>query len=283
MSGNAAAKLARAAAFWQGMPRPQEVIAVNVTVARERISAAEWAVRCDLAAFYRLVDHFQLTDLVFNHITARVPGGDHHVLINRYGLGYNEITASNLVKVDLDGTPIDDPAAEINPAGYIIHSCIHRARADVGCVAHTHSPSAVAVSALASGFMALDQQSLQFHGDVAYHDFEGIAVAAAEQARLVRDLGTKRILLLRHHGLLACGATVPETFRLLYYFERACCLQLHVLATGAPLAPLSPELAAFTARQWREGAAAIGGGDVLTREWPWLLRLLDRKDPRWRD
>lgn len=247
-----------------------------------RTDTAEWEVRCDLAAFYRLVHYFGLSDLVFNHITARVPGPVHHVLINEYGLGYDEITASNLVKVDLDGRIVDGSDGEINPAGYVIHSCIHRARLDVTCIVHTHSRGGAGVGALKMGFVALDQQSLQFHGQVAYHEFEGIAVDAAEQARLVRDLGDKRIMILRNHGLLACGRTIQEAFRLIYYFERACRLQLDVLATRADLSLPSEALAAHTAGQWEDGAAAIGGGTKMTREWPWLLRMLDRQDPSWR-
>lgn len=248
------------------------------------ISEAEWAVRLDLAACYRLVDHFDMTMLVYNHITAKVPGPDKHFLINDYGLTYDEITASNLVKVDLDGNFVDGPAdgREINPAGYVIHSCIHRARDDVTCVLHTHSRAGVAVSCLTEGLVPMEQTGLYFEDRVAYHDYEGLAVDTDEQTRLVADLGAHRAMILRNHGLLACGRSVPEAFRILYYLELACQTQLDVMQTGREISMPSKAVRDHTAEQFNAGVAGINEGSGVTREWPAMLRLLDRKDPSWR-
>jgi len=247
------------------------------------ISEAEWAARVDLAAFYRLVHHYGMSMLVFNHITARVPGPDHHILINEYGLAYDEITPANLVKIDLDGNVVEEGEHEVNRAGYIIHSCVHRARKDVSCVAHTHSRATVAVSCLKEGFTPLNQEGMQFYQRVAYHDYEGLAVYEDEQQRLVANLGDKDILLLRNHGVLVTGRSIAEAFRRLYYFELACRLQMDLLTTGRPYGAPPPEVCEHTRRQFEEGAAAIGTGkDAETREWPAMLRMLDRKDPSWR-
>lgn len=252
----------------------------------DHIPADEWAVRLDLAACYRLVAHFGMADLVYNHITAAVPGsaeaGRKLFLINHYGLRYTEITASNLVKVDLDGNLVDAPeGAEINPAGYVIHACIHAARPDAKCVLHTHSRAGVGVSCLKEGFVPLDQGGLQFLNAIAYHDYEGMAVDTDEQERLVADLGDKNAMILRNHGLLTCGASIPHAFRRMYYLERACQLQMDVLQTGRPINHPAGPVAEHTARQWQSGAAGIGAGEY-TREWPALLRMLDEKDPSWR-
>lgn len=247
------------------------------------IAEAEWRARTDLAAFYRLMHHYGMTMLVYNHITARVPGPEHHILINEFGLAYDEVTPSNLVKIDLDGKVVGGGAHEVNLAGYIIHSCVHRARKDVACVVHTHSRAGIAVSCLAEGLIPMNQEGLQFYGRLAYHEYEGLAVYAEEQERLVANLGDKDAMILRNHGLLATGRTIPEAFRRIYYLEIACRLQLDVMATGRPWAPPPPEVCEHTVRQWDEGAAGIGtGADDATREWPALLRMLDRKDSGWR-
>ncbi len=247
------------------------------------IAAAEWKVRVDLAAAYRLVHHYGLSQFVYNHITARVPGEEGIFLINHYGLAYDEITPSNLVKVDYDGHVVDGSGREINPAGFIIHSCIHRARKDVACVAHTHSRAGVAVSCLDEGLIPLNQEAMQFHSRVAYHDYEGMAVYADEQARLVASLGDKHTLILRNHGLLSTGRSVAEAFRRIFFLEQACRLQMDVLSTGRPFSPPAAAVVEHTAAQWEHGAAGIGTGqDEATREWPALLRMLDRKDPSWR-
>lgn len=257
------------------------IAVVGAETRPKHISEAEWAVRVDLAACYRLVEHFGMTDLVYNHITAKVPGPQKHFLINCYGLRYDEITPSNLVKVDLDGNLIDaEDHAEINPAGYVIHSCVHRAREDVKCVLHTHSRAGVAVSCLKEGLVPMEQGGFMFHDRVAYHDYQGLAVDESEQAQLIADLGDKDVMILRNHGLLTCGRSVPEAFRLVYYLEGACRIQLDAMQTGREI-NLPPEsVREHTARQFAGGAAAIGTAES-TREWPALLRLLDKKDPDW--
>lgn len=247
------------------------------TTGGTRYSAEEWAVRVDLAACYRLVAHFGMADMVYTHITAAVPGPEEHFLINPYGLMFEEVTASSLIRVDLDGNKREDTVFDINPAGFVIHSAVHAARHDVQCVIHTHSRAGCAVSALAEGLVPMDQQSMQFHDRVAYHDAEGFALDADERARLVADLGDGHAMILRNHGLLVAGKSVAHAFRLIYYLERACRLQLDVMATGTEVR-LPPEaVREHTAKQWEAGAAGIGVEE--TREWPALLRMLDRRDP----
>ena len=245
-----------------------------------RYTEAEWAARVELAACYRLIDHFGLTDLVFNHITARVPdapAGEELLLINGFGLHYSEISASNLIKIDVEGNALEETGYPVNRAGYVIHSAIHEARPDLRCIIHTHSRAGCAISALKEGLIPLDQQSFMFHERVAYHDLEGIAVDADEKSRLVRDLGDKNFLILRNHGLLTTGRSVAEAFRGIYYLERACQLQMDVLATGREINPPPPGVAEHVARQVETGAA--GQGSVDTIEWPALVRLMERKDP----
>lgn len=244
-------------------------------------SEAERAMRLDLAAAYRLVRHFGLDDLIYNHITARLPDQTDRYLINPYGPMYHEMTASNLVKIDLAGAIHDDTPHEINPAGYVIHSAVHGARHDAVCVLHTHSHYATLVSTLADGFVPLTQTGFQFHGRVAYHDYEGFALDAEERRRLTADLGERNVLVLRNHGVLTIGRSVAEAFRRLYYFELACRVQIDAMAAGRVRRPPA-EVMERTAQQWDSGAAGIGGGGT-TREWPALLRLLDSLDPSWRD
>lgn len=246
-------------------------------------SEFEWRRRVDLACCYRLVEHFGLSDLVYNHITARLPeeDGKEMFLINGFGLHYDEVKASNLIKVDIDGKPQDKSDYPVNGPGYVIHSAIHRARRDVDCIVHTHSPAGCAVSALADGFVAVDQQSMMFHDRVAYHDLEGIATDLGEQQRLVDDLGDKPVMILRNHGLLACGRSIAEAFRRIYYLERACRLQLQVMQTGAKMSLPSAEVSEHTARQWEDGTAGQGSLDAV--EWPAMVRLMDTKDPSFRD
>lgn len=261
------------------------VVRKETTGKPDHISDAEWAIRLDLAAAYRLVDHYDMTQLVYNHITAKLPGPEKHFLINEYGLMYDEITASNLVKVDLDGTIVDGTAnsREINPAGYVIHSCIHRARDDVKCVLHTHSRAGVAVSCLKEGLIPMEQTGLIFEDRVAYHDYEGLALDEDEQQRLLDDMGDKNTMILRNHGLLTCGRSIPETFRNMYYLERACQTQIDVMATGREINMPSKAVRDHTAAQFNRDEAGIGDGKGNTREWPALLRMLDRKDPSWRN
>lgn len=243
--------------------------------------ADEWAVRVDLAACYRLVAHFGMADMVYTHITAAVPGPEEHFLINPYGLMFDEVTASSLIKVDIEGNKLEDTVFDINPAGYVIHSAVHAARHDVKCVIHTHSRAGCGVSALEDGLVPMDQQSMQFHGRVAYHEAEGFALDKAERERLVADLGDKHVMILRNHGLLAAGKSVGHAFRLIHYLERACRLQLDVMATGAAIHLPPEQVREHTAQQWEAGAAGIGVEEP--REWPALLRMLDRTNPGYWD
>ncbi|MGE0152497.1 MAG: class II aldolase/adducin family protein [Reyranellaceae bacterium] len=245
-----------------------------------RFSEAEWKTRLDLAACYRLVHRFGMTDLIYNHITAKIPGTDHQYLINPYGHYYSEITASSLIRIDLDGNILDDTPYEINPAGYVIHSAIHGGRPDIQCVIHTHSRAGTVVSALEEGLIPIAQGGFQFYNRVAYHNYEGFAVDENERKSLVADLGRRSVMILRNHGVLTCGRSVSEAFRLMYYLEQACRLQIEMMATGGRLRLPPAEVMEHTAQQWEGGAANIG--TVESREWPALLRLLDKDDPSWR-
>ncbi len=206
------------------------------TIPLAHCSTAEWQIRLELAAAYRMIHHKGWDSLIFNHITARVPGDEEHFLINNFGLRYDEITASNLIKVDLDGNVVDgDGSEQVNVAGYVIHSAIHGARGDVVCALHTHGPAATAVSCLEQGYMFINQDSMQLAGQIAYHDFEGIAINEGERERLVADLGSKGVLFLRNHGALTVGRSVGEAFVLMWLLEHTCKIQLSVMATGAPI------------------------------------------------
>lgn len=244
----------------------------------------ERQVRVELAACYRLVARYGMTDLIYNHITARVPGGEHHVLINPFGLLYEEISASSLVKIDLDGAVVDPGTTDygINRAGYVIHSAVHRARSDVACVIHTHTRAGVAVSAMRDGLLPLSQTALRFIGRIGYHDYEGPAVDEDERARLVAALGDNDALILRNHGLLTCGRTIAEAFLLMQRLETACQIQVSALAAGAPLLPS----AASQARTSAMFNPATGHKDVSVSgglEWPAMVRMLERTDPSYRD
>lgn len=243
-----------------------------------KASGAEWRVRVDLAACYRLVAHFRMTDLIYTHISARMPGRAPRFLINPYGLMFDEITASCLVTVTLDGRIVDDPTGlGINPAGFVIHSAIHGARHDVGCVIHTHTAAGLAVAAQKRGLLPLSQHAMRFTDCLAYHDYEGVALDLPEQRRLVRDLGRHNVMILRNHGLLACGATVAEAFDRIHYLERACQAQVGAMAGGVPLTIPKPAVARKVAQQFaRPGRTAPGNA------WSALLRLVDRLDPSYK-
>lgn len=244
-------------------------------------SAPEWQVRVELAAAYRLVHHYGWTTQVYNHITARIPGTE-HLLINAFGLAYDEIRASNLVKIDIEGHKVDDSPFPVNRAGYVIHSAIHAAREDVQCVLHTHSPNAVTLAATRADFVPLNQEGCQFHERVAYHDFEGIALDTDERERLVADLGpTRHTMLLRNHGLLVMGPSVCWAFVRLYQFEVAAGVQLRAMATGMPLREISESVMVRTRAQF-EGGDAQAGALVRHPEWPAALRMLDRIDRSYR-
>jgi ribulose-5-phosphate 4-epimerase/fuculose-1-phosphate aldolase len=241
-------------------------------------SADERRARIELAACYRLVAHFRMTDLIYTHVSARVPGRAPRFLINPYGLMFEEITASSLVTVTQSGEVIDDPTGlGINPAGFVIHSAIHGARHDVGCVIHTHTAAGLAVAAQKRGLLPLTQHAMRFTDCLSYHDYEGVALDLPEQRRLVRDLGENNAMILRNHGLLACGATVADAFDRIYYLERACQAQVGAMAGGAALTIAKPSVARKVARQFaRPGRTAPGNA------WSALLRLLDRTDPTYK-
>ncbi len=239
----------------------------------------EWQLRRELAATYRLIAHFRMTDLIFTHISLRLPGPDHHFLINPYGLLFEEITASNLVKIDLDGNPVGASEYSVNPAGFVIHSAIHRARDDAQCVLHTHSKAGCAVAALDEGLLPVNQMSMEFYRQVAYHDYEGIALDLDEQERLVSDLGDRPVLILRNHGLLTVGESASQAFLRMFYLDKACEIQLAAAAAG-PLRLPSPEVCEHTAGQF----AGTVTGDYTDPEgnalaWAALLRLVERIAP----
>ncbi len=247
---------------------------VAASSVRQRISKEEWEMRCDLAAAYQLAALFKWTDLIYTHFSARVPGNE-HLLINPYGLMFEEITASTLVKIDKDGNIIDDPTdLGINYAGFVIHGCVHEARPEINCVIHTHTRAGVAVSAQTCGLLPLSQHSLRVYAMLSYHDSEGIALDLDERTRLAGDLGPRsRTMILRNHGLLTLGDTVKEAFELMYYLDCACQIQIDALAGGRVEVRLISEQ---TARKGFEQFERPGGAEVH-KEWPALLRLLDRK------
>jgi ribulose-5-phosphate 4-epimerase/fuculose-1-phosphate aldolase len=242
---------------------------------QERVSEQEWQLRVDLAACYRLVALMGWDDLIFTHISARIPGPEHHFLINPYGMMFDEITASSLVKVDLHGNKVVANDFEINPAGFIIHSAVHEARPDVQCVLHTHTTAGVAVSAQKDGLLPISQQSIFPLASIAYHDYEGVALNPEEKARLVADLGDKYHLILRNHGLLTCGPSIPDTFQFMYILQRACEVQLAAQSGGAALIRVPQAIVDGAAAQAKAVLRGAGGGLA----WPGLLRKLDRELP----
>jgi ribulose-5-phosphate 4-epimerase/fuculose-1-phosphate aldolase len=245
---------------------------------RATVSAAEWQLRVDLAACYRLVAMFGWDDLIFTHISARLPGPDHEFLINPYGMMFEEITASSLVKVDLHGRKLAPSPYEINPAGFTIHSAIHAARDDAQCVLHVHSINGVAVSAQEDGLLPLSQHSIFVLSSLAYHDYEGVALNDDEKPRLVTDLGDRRYLMLRNHGLLTVGRSVAEAFVAMYFFEAACMMQVRAQSGGGRLRRISAAIVDGAQEQWERVTHGAGGGLA----WPALLRKLDRRDPAYK-
>ncbi len=238
-------------------------------------SPQEWQTRVDLAAAYRLVALFHWDDLVFTHLSARVPEEDGAFLINPYGMLFEEITASSLVKVDAAGNKLSPSDWPVNPAGFTIHSAVHAARHEAQCVMHTHTLNGVAVSAQAGGLRALSQQSIFVLGSLGYHDYEGVALRDDEKPRLVRDLGQSSFLMLRNHGLLTVGRGIAEAFQAMYLFEAACAIQVRAQAGGGALIEIDPSIIA-TARQQ---AAQVTKGQGANLIWPGLLRRLDRQMP----
>ncbi len=254
--------------------------AVTASAVRERVSEEEWSVRCDLAAAYQLAAQYRWTDMIYTHFSARVPGSE-HLLINPYGLMFDEITASTLVKIDKDGKLVDDPTGlGINYAGFVIHGCVHEARPEVNCVIHTHTRAGVAVSAQKGGMLPISQHALSVYGELTYHDYEGIALELDERTRLARDLGpTSKAMILRNHGLLALGATVAEAFHVMYYLDCACQIQIDAQAAGRAELEIIPEDVAHKGYLQFQRP----GGSELEKEWPALLRMLDRKGIAYRN
>jgi ribulose-5-phosphate 4-epimerase/fuculose-1-phosphate aldolase len=253
-------------------------MAIKSTV-RDQVSDEEWQIRVDLAACYRAIALYGWDDLVFTHISARVPGGDHHFLINAYGMMFEEITASSLVKVDLTGNKVLESPYEINPAGFVIHSAVHEAREDVGCVLHTHTRAGVAVSAQASGLLPISQSSLFPYATLAYHSYEGLALNDDEKSRLVGDLGSQNAMILRNHGLLTTGASIADAFLLMYMLESACQIQIMAQSSGGELIQVPTPIVDGIQAQAEQVTKGLGGALV----WPGLLRKLDRRDSSFRE
>jgi len=248
------------------------------------MSQEEREARIKLAACYRMVAKLGMDDIIYNHISARVPGHDNQFLINPYGLLFEEITASSLVKIDIDGRKLDPTPHTVNVAAFVIHAAIHRSSHDAVCVLHTHSDASVAVSGQEKGLLPLSQFAMRFYNRQAFHDYEGVAIDMDEQQRLVADLGEHKVMLMRNHGILTVGRTPGEAFMLLYYFERAARIQLTMQAASPAAGPLvmpPDEVCEKAARQFWELQ-----GDILIpgeREWPALMRQLDRTDPSYRN
>jgi len=251
---------------------------MEIASLKQVVSAEEWQMRVDLAAAYRLVAMYGWSDLVFTHITARVPGPEHHFLINPYGLMFDEITASSLVKVDQQCNKVIDSPFPVNPAGFTIHSCIHDARHDVGCVLHTHSRAGVAVSAQKCGILPISQQSTFILGSLAYHGYEGLAVRDEEKPRLQDDLGNNNFLMLRNHGLLTVGKTVAEAFLNMYFFEAVCRIQIDAQA-GGELIQVNPKILEGVTQAMK----VAGAGQGANIAWPALLRKVERADPSYKE
>lgn len=252
--------------------RPRKQVSV-----KDRVSEAEWKVRTDLAAAYHLAAIFGWTDVILTHFSARVPGGDEHFLLNAYGLMFDEVTASNLVKVDHEGNIIEDiTGMGVNQAGFVIHGCVHAARPDAQAVLHTHTRAGIAVSAMAEGVLPLSQHSMRIVKDVTYHDYEGIALDMDERERLARNLGpTSRSMVLRNHGLLALGGTVPDAFMHMYFFEQTCRIQVDAMAAGR-------DRLTFVSDSAIERTRAQVNRPRERKDWPALLRMLDRRQADFR-
>ncbi|WP_295765940.1 class II aldolase/adducin family protein [Undibacterium sp.] len=246
---------------------------MEIPSVKHLVSEQEWALRVDLAACYRLVAAYGWSDLVFTHISARVPGPEHHFLINPYGLMFDEITASSLVKVDQQCNKMIASPFPVNPAGFVIHSAVHEAREDVQCVLHTHTRAGVAVSAQKSGVLAISQQSTFVLASLAYHDYEGVAFREDEKPRLQADMGRANFLMLRNHGLLVAGKSIADAFLSMYTFEAACQIQISAQA-GGELTQINPQIVQGVAEAMRVQTGGMGGAFV----WPSLIRKLERSD-----
>lgn len=244
------------------------------------VSEVEWQIRCDLAALYRLTAYYKMTDFIYTHISARVPGPEHHFLINKYGVHFHEMRASDLVKIDLQGNIVEEGTGKskrVNAAGFTIHSAIHMAREDLMCVAHTHTAAGIAVSAQKQGLLPLSQQSMKFYNNIAYHGYEGIALDLDERDRLVADLGTHSAMILRNHGLLVGGKSVGEAFLTLYTLERSCQAQVAAMSGGAELILPPVEVCEHARDQF-----ANQTDEHVAFAWEAALRLVDNEKPDYR-
>ena len=246
---------------------------MNIPSLKSKVSPEEWQLRVDLAAAYRLVAMYGWSDLVFTHISARIPGPGHHFLINPYGLMFDEITASSLVKVDQQCNKLIDSPFNVNPAGFVIHSAVHEVREDAGCVLHTHTRAGVAVSAQKCGVLPISQQSTFVLASLAYHEYEGVAFRDEEKPRLQADLGNANFLMLCNHGLLTVGKTIADAFLSMYTFESTCQIQIGAQA-GGELTQINPLIVKGVAEAMRVQTGGLGGAFV----WPALIRKLDRLD-----
>ena len=248
---------------------------MNTTSLKTQVSPEEWQLRTDLAACYRLVAMYGWSDLVFTHISARIPGPEHHFLINPYGLMFDEITASSLVKVDQNCNKLIDSPYPVNPAGFVIHSAVHAVREDAQCVLHTHTRAGVAVSAQKAGVLPISQQSTFVLASLAYHDYEGVAFREDEKPRLQADLGEANFLMLRNHGLLTVGPCIADAFLSMYVFESTCQIQIAAQSGGSELTQVDPRIVQGVAQALKVQTGGMGGQFA----WPALLRKLDRADP----
>ena len=267
--------MGRIEAIERGMTELSPLASVEIPSLEGKVSEEEWKVRVDLAAAYRLVAHYGWDDLIFTHLSARLPGPEHHFLLNPYNLMFEEVTASSLVKVGMDGLPVEPTPFVTNPAGFTIHSAIHMAREDAQAVIHLHTPHGQAVSAHGDGLLPLTQTAMLIRDEVAYHDYEGVAVDLDERERIIADLGSKCAMLLRNHGTLAVGETVGEAFIRIYFLERACQAQILALSAGDNLNNPPQGAPEVTAQQGKIGLKLAAGALA----WPALLRKCYRLDP----
>jgi ribulose-5-phosphate 4-epimerase/fuculose-1-phosphate aldolase len=268
--------MGRVDAIARNMARAHALSTVEIPPMEDKVTPEEWKIRVDLAAAYRMIAYYGWDDLIFTHLSARVPGPEHHFLLNPYQLMFEEVTASSLVKVDMEGNPVDPTPFITNAAGFTIHSALHMAREDAQAVIHLHTPDGQAVSAHGEGLLPLTQTAMAIRDEIAYHDYEGIAVDLDERERIVADLGDKSAMILRNHGTLALGETVGEAFIKIYFLERACEAQVKALSAGAQNLSNPPQGAPeLTAQQGKAGLKAAA--NFLA--WPALLRKAYRLDP----
>ncbi|MGY0579079.1 MAG: class II aldolase/adducin family protein [Paraglaciecola chathamensis] len=246
-----------------------------MSAVKQQVSEQEWKARVDLAAAYRMVAHYGWDDLIFTHISARVPGPEHHFLINPYGMMFDEVTASSLVKVNLQGEKVMESDYDINPAGFVIHSAVHEAREDAQCVMHLHTTAGIAVSTQKQGLLPLSQQSLFALSSMSYHEYEGVALNPDEKKRLVADLGSTNFMILRNHGLLTCADSIADAFLGMFLLQRSCEIQLQAQASGQELIPIPEQILSGIRAQAQQVTRSAGGALA----WPGILRQLDRTNP----